>query len=155
MDDLPTIIVIFGGTGDLTWRMLIPSLFDLHRDGRMPKKFAIIAVGRSPHSDLKLRQRFLAGVKRFSRKGKVKSTDWNAFAKHVVDADPALVPEDEAILVDTRDRLLAVGRMALPAADVKAFSRGIAVKTRHPRPTLSPSRSMAATTGAVVPNRQC
>jgi glucose-6-phosphate 1-dehydrogenase len=38
----PTIIVIFGGAGDLTWRKLIPSLFDLHRADRMPKEFAII-----------------------------------------------------------------------------------------------------------------
>ena len=45
--EVPFIIfVIFGGAGDLTWRKLVPSLFDLHRDGRMPKKFAIIAVDR-------------------------------------------------------------------------------------------------------------
>ena len=31
----PTVIVIFGGAGDLTWRKLIPSLYDLQRDGRM------------------------------------------------------------------------------------------------------------------------
>jgi glucose-6-phosphate 1-dehydrogenase len=33
----PTIIIIFGGAGDLTWRKLVPSLFDLHQDGRMGK----------------------------------------------------------------------------------------------------------------------
>jgi glucose-6-phosphate 1-dehydrogenase len=38
----PTIIVIFGGAGDLTWRKLIPSLFDLQRDGRMPEQFATL-----------------------------------------------------------------------------------------------------------------
>ncbi|HMF33314.1 MAG TPA: PUA domain-containing protein [Candidatus Lokiarchaeia archaeon] len=54
----------------------------------------------------------------------------NAFAKHVVDVDPSLVPEDEIILVDTQDRLLGVGRLVLPASEVKAFSRGVAVKTR-------------------------
>ena len=37
MEISPTIFVIFGGAGDLTWRKLLPSLFDLHRDGRMPK----------------------------------------------------------------------------------------------------------------------
>ena len=83
MDVSPRIFVIFGGTGDLTWRKLIPSLFDLHRDGRMPNRFAIIAMGRSPFSDAELRKRFLGGVKRFSRKGRVKSTDWNDFARHV------------------------------------------------------------------------
>ncbi len=54
----------------------------------------------------------------------------NVFAKHVVDIDPALLPEDEVIIVDTRDHLLAVGRLLLPPIDVKKFNWGVAVKTR-------------------------
>jgi glucose-6-phosphate 1-dehydrogenase len=83
MEISPTIIMIFGGAGDLTWRKLIPSLFDLHRDGRMPNKFAIIAVDRVPLRDAALHKHFLDGVKRFSRNSKVKSSDWNNFAKHI------------------------------------------------------------------------
>jgi glucose-6-phosphate 1-dehydrogenase len=83
MDILPTVIMIFGGAGDLTWRKLVPSLFDLYWDGRMPRQFAIIAVDRIPLRDAELRNRFLDGVKRFSRKGKVKSRDWDDFARHV------------------------------------------------------------------------
>ncbi|MGD1021071.1 MAG: glucose-6-phosphate dehydrogenase [Verrucomicrobiia bacterium] len=83
MEISPTIIMIFGGAGDLTWRKLIPSLFDLHRDGRMPHEFAIIAVDRIPLRDAALHKHFLDGVKRFSRRGRVKSTDWNEFAKHI------------------------------------------------------------------------
>jgi glucose-6-phosphate 1-dehydrogenase len=44
MANIPTILMIFGATGDLTWRKLLPSLFDLHRDGRMPEQFAIIGA---------------------------------------------------------------------------------------------------------------
>ena len=83
MDVSPAIFVIFGGTGDLTWRKLMPSLFDLHRDGRMPRKFAIIAVDRAHYRDAELHKHFLDGVKRFSRKGKVKGADWKQFARHV------------------------------------------------------------------------
>jgi glucose-6-phosphate 1-dehydrogenase len=83
MDIVPTIFVIFGGTGDLTSRKLVPSLFDLRQDGRMPKQVAIIAVGRHPFGDAKLRQLYLQGVKRFSRKGTVKNGDWNDFAARV------------------------------------------------------------------------
>jgi glucose-6-phosphate 1-dehydrogenase len=83
MDVIPTIFVIFGGTGDLTWRKLVPSLFDLHQDGRMPRQFAIMAFGRSAFSDVKLRERFLEGVKRFSVRGKVKSDVWSDFAAHI------------------------------------------------------------------------
>jgi glucose-6-phosphate 1-dehydrogenase len=82
-DLFPTIIVIFGGAGDLTWRKLVPSLFDLHREGRMPRKFAIIAVDRVPFRDADLHNHFLGGVTRFSRNGNVKRRDWNAFARHI------------------------------------------------------------------------
>ncbi|HRS19219.1 MAG TPA: hypothetical protein P5243_06930, partial [Bacteroidales bacterium] len=41
------ILVIFGGSGDLTQRKLIPALYDLHRKKMLPKTFAIVGVGRS------------------------------------------------------------------------------------------------------------
>ncbi len=76
----PTVIVIFGGAGDLTWRKLMPSLFDLYRGGRMPKKFAIIAVDRVPIPIEKLRRCFLQGVNQFSARGKAKTSDWKNFS---------------------------------------------------------------------------
>lgn len=79
----PTVVVIFGGAGDLTWRKLVPSLFDLYRDCRMPEKFAIIAVDRIPFPNEKLRQRFLQGVNRFSAKGRAKGPDWKSFSGNI------------------------------------------------------------------------
>jgi glucose-6-phosphate 1-dehydrogenase len=43
--------VIFGGNGDLTWRKLVPSLFNLHLDKALPEKMAIIAVDRAEIDD--------------------------------------------------------------------------------------------------------
>jgi glucose-6-phosphate 1-dehydrogenase len=83
VDLTPTVFVIFGGTGDLAWRKLVPALFDLRQDGRMPRRFAILAVGRSTHSDAHMRERFLDGVQRFSREGKPGKRDWSGFAAHV------------------------------------------------------------------------
>ncbi|OLS13219.1 MAG: PUA domain containing protein [Promethearchaeota archaeon CR_4] len=54
----------------------------------------------------------------------------NVFAKHVVGIDTSLLPEDEVIIVDTHDRLLGLGRLLLPAIEVKKFNWGVAVKTR-------------------------
>jgi glucose-6-phosphate 1-dehydrogenase len=79
----PTIIVLFGGAGDLVWRKLIPSLFDLYREGRMSERFAILAVDRLPFRDEDLRERFLGGVTQFARNKEVKKADWNAFARNV------------------------------------------------------------------------
>ena len=42
----PNIFVIFGGAGDLTWRKLMPALFDLSQSHSIPAHFSIVAVDR-------------------------------------------------------------------------------------------------------------
>ncbi len=49
MDNL--IIVIFGGSGDLTKRKLIPSLYRLYSEGRSPRNLSILGVGRTKYDD--------------------------------------------------------------------------------------------------------
>ncbi len=78
----PTVFVIFGGAGDLAWRKLVPALFDLSRDRRMPADFSVIAVDRVDLSDEQFCRRLHDGVNQFSRKGKAKAAEWNGFAKH-------------------------------------------------------------------------
>ncbi|HEY5038144.1 MAG TPA: glucose-6-phosphate dehydrogenase, partial [bacterium] len=78
----PTVFVIFGGAGDLTWRKLVPALFDLSKDRSMPADFAVIVVDRVMLSDEKLRSRLHDGVKKFSRQRKVKTSQWAEFAGH-------------------------------------------------------------------------
>jgi glucose-6-phosphate 1-dehydrogenase len=79
----PAIFVVFGGAGDLAWRKLVPSLFDLHRDGRMPRRFAVVAVGRGFLGDAGIRRRYLDGVRRFSRTGRGRAVGWKDFAAHI------------------------------------------------------------------------
>ena len=73
----------------------------------------------------KLRVKVTAGVEPFIRDG------GNVFAKHVVQVDPELRPAEEVLVVDRRDRLLAVGRSFFNAAEMLSFKVGVAVKTRH------------------------
>ena len=47
----PTIAVIFGASGDLTKRKLLPALFHLEQNGLLPKEFAIVGVARRPLGD--------------------------------------------------------------------------------------------------------
>ncbi|MEO6568058.1 MAG: glucose-6-phosphate dehydrogenase [Opitutaceae bacterium] len=79
----PTVFAIFGGAGDLTWRKLVPALFDLSRDRSLPEKFSIIAIDRMKLGDRALRQRLHEGVSRFSRFGKPKAAEWDQFAQHI------------------------------------------------------------------------
>jgi len=79
----PTIFVIFGGAGDLTWRKLIPALFDLSQDRSLPAQVAIIAVDRIKLGDAALRRRLHDGVNQFSRFGRAGTAGWNQFAVHI------------------------------------------------------------------------
>lgn len=85
MDDQlkPTVFTIFGGGGDLTWRKLIPALFDLSHDRSMPDYMAIIAVDHAALSDKQLRDHLHDGVNKFSRHGNVSAKDWDKFAKNI------------------------------------------------------------------------
>ncbi len=54
----------------------------------------------------------------------------NVFAKHVIEADPNLRPQDESIVVNERGELLAVGRAVLSGEEMLSFRSGVAVKVR-------------------------
>ncbi len=43
----PTTLVIFGGTGDLAHRKLLPAVYNLAHEGALPERFNLIAVSRS------------------------------------------------------------------------------------------------------------
>ncbi|MGA7244382.1 MAG: glucose-6-phosphate dehydrogenase, partial [Terracidiphilus sp.] len=47
----PGVMVIFGASGDLTKRKLLPALFHLEQAGLLPKNFAIVGVARRPLGD--------------------------------------------------------------------------------------------------------
>src|SRR5947208_13011751 len=44
----PCVVVIFGASGDLTKRKLLPALFHLEQSGLLPKDFAVVGVARRP-----------------------------------------------------------------------------------------------------------
>ena len=62
----PCLLVIFGASGDLTKRKLVPALFELYRQGLLPEKFAMLGVSRSDLGDEGFRDRMRESVKAFS-----------------------------------------------------------------------------------------
>ncbi|MBC7936077.1 MAG: glucose-6-phosphate dehydrogenase [Rhizobacter sp.] len=79
----PTVIAIFGGTGDLARRKLIPALYNLFLDNWLHDKFLIICLGTSiPDRDAMVKQ-LKEGVDKFSRRGKSKKAQWEKFAKSI------------------------------------------------------------------------
>ncbi|QIA09083.1 glucose-6-phosphate dehydrogenase [Draconibacterium halophilum] len=77
----PTIVTIFGGDGDLTWRKLMPALFNLHIDGFLPEKFKILSVDMKDIAQEEYNKRHLEGVNKFSRRGKATKKKWKEFEK--------------------------------------------------------------------------
>jgi glucose-6-phosphate 1-dehydrogenase len=80
----PAILVIFGAGGDLTWRKLGPSLYDLFLDGWSPERLSVIGVGRKRMTDEEFRQRLRDGADRESRHGRVDARRWAEFASSLV-----------------------------------------------------------------------
>jgi len=77
-----TTIVIFGASGDLTRRKLIPALFDLHLKDRLPSAFRIVGVSRSSMSDDEFRDRMEISCKQFARTT-FDPDKWEKFISHV------------------------------------------------------------------------
>jgi len=61
------VIVIFGASGELTKRKLMPSLFELYRKNLLPHRFAVLGVGRSDYNDESFREKVNINVKLFSK----------------------------------------------------------------------------------------
>lgn len=78
----PTVLVIFGAGGDLTWRKLIPAIYHLVRDGWLDDQFAVIGIDRKAMSD----DEYRAGLRtKIMEAGRTKFDEekWQAFASHV------------------------------------------------------------------------
>jgi len=77
------IIVIFGATGDLSRRKLVPALFDLVTDGLLTADFEVIGVGRSPLSDEKFRDMLRDGTERSKDSHHFTPDRWQEFAQRL------------------------------------------------------------------------
>ena len=76
----PCAIVIFGATGDLTHRKLIPALYNIAADGEMPPAVAVIGFARRPKTDEEFRAEMAEATRNFSRQT-VRDEVWQHFAQ--------------------------------------------------------------------------
>ena len=82
----PCVLVIFGAAGDLSWRKLLPAVYNLNVDGVLPSSFAVVGFGLSadghshPDGDSYIRERARDGIERFSRQ-EIDQEHWDDFAR--------------------------------------------------------------------------
>ena len=82
---------------------------------------SLLKIFRPP----RLRVRVVPGVEEFIKRG------GNVFCKHVQAVDSELRPAEEVLVVDCKDRLLAVGRSFFNAEEMLSFKIGVGVKVRR------------------------
>jgi len=75
----PTVVVIFGASGDLTARKLIPAVFNLGYDNLLPADFFLVGFGRKPIPDDEFRGIATGAIKEFSRR-ELNADVWNRIA---------------------------------------------------------------------------
>ena len=133
-------IVIFGGNGDLAHRKLLPALYNLHVDGLLPPRMAIVGVGRKELTDEAYREFAKDGITKFSRRP-LDEQAWSSFSKMLsfvnasIDGEQGLAPlgarldiiEHEGGLPGDRIYYLAVPP-TLFAPTVKQLARARFVK---------------------------
>jgi glucose-6-phosphate 1-dehydrogenase len=78
----PCALVIFGAAGDLSWRKLLPAVYNLNVDGLLPSNFAVVGFGLGAEGDPDqwIRNRAYDGIKRFSRRPP-EDAHWADFAR--------------------------------------------------------------------------
>ena len=76
-------IVIFGASGDLTARKLIPALYHLFKEKQMPATFRVIGFARRDKTDAVWRQELRTALDQFSRTKPVDDKVWAAFAENI------------------------------------------------------------------------
>src|SRR5881628_2238269 len=64
----PTALVIFGATGDLAHRKLLPALYNLAHEGALPERFNLIGVSRREMPDEEFRELARAAIEKYSRR---------------------------------------------------------------------------------------
>lgn len=78
----PCALVVFGASGDLTRRKLVPALYNLAAQGSLPERFAAVGVARHPISSEEFRKQMLAATSEFSRR-RPEAATWESFAERL------------------------------------------------------------------------
>lgn len=79
----PCAFVIFGATGDLTSRKLLPALYNLAREGQLPPNFVCVGFARRDKSNEAFREEMKNAINEFSRAKPVEEKLWERFSKQI------------------------------------------------------------------------
>ncbi len=79
----PCILVIFGATGDLTSRKLLPAIYNLAREGQLPAQFACVGFARREKTHDEFRDEMKQAIESFSRVKPIEDSLWSSFKEQI------------------------------------------------------------------------
>ena len=79
----PAVLVLFGATGDLAHRKVIPALYQLWRTNLLPYEFRLVAIGRRPYDDATFRTEIRTSIEQHSRVLPLDDAAWDSFAERI------------------------------------------------------------------------
>jgi glucose-6-phosphate 1-dehydrogenase len=79
----PSMLVLFGATGDLAHRKVIPALYHLWRTNLLPQEFVLLAIGRRPYEDDTFRAEIHKSLEEFSRVLPLDEPAWQSFSERI------------------------------------------------------------------------
>src|SRR5476651_1260087 len=79
----PCVLVLFGASGDLAKRLLMPALYNLACDGLLPKNFAIVGVAREGLSTDDFKARMTEDIQKFMTRRQFDPAVWKNFVAHL------------------------------------------------------------------------
>ncbi len=134
------LFIIFGGTGDLSKRKLIPALFNLFEDGQLPQSFAILGLGRKPFDDQSYREKMIESIQQYGQQNSPDKKILENFAKSIFYQSLDMTQEDDYRKLDTRiatiDKRINIGGnylyyLATPPEFFQGISTSLKIQGLH------------------------
>ncbi len=79
----PALLVLFGATGDLAHRKVIPAMYHLWRTNLLPHEFILLAIGRRDYDDDSVRQEIHKALHQYSRLLPLDEAAWRSFSERI------------------------------------------------------------------------
>jgi glucose-6-phosphate 1-dehydrogenase len=80
----PCVLVLFGATGDLAHRKVVPALYQLWRTNLLPHEFVVLCIGRRPYAVQDLHDEYRQSLEKYSRVLPIDEAAWRSFASRIV-----------------------------------------------------------------------
>ena len=133
----PTVFVLYGATGDLAHRLVLPAFFRLAKEGFLPENWRLVGNGRGDVAHEDFRARVHASLEEFGPKPE--DGPWDDFSSRLLFAGGGFDSDNPGSLLEVLSEavaagadLLVIGRAVTAAPDREAAAASLAASVQWP-----------------------